>query len=329
MTLTKQQVISVVAPSKLNLTFEILGKREDGYHEVATVLHAIDLADTIVFATDPKSDFSVELLSADNGLSPVFPLDDTNLICRACQAFNQFAGKSPPFSLRVLVKKIIPVGAGLAGGSADAAAALVALNTLSQKNLTLSQLQEIAKDIGSDVPFCLSGGTALGLGRGEKIIPLASELAFHFVIFKPKQISVSTPWAYGVFDEQKAHGNASAPAKTRSENVFRLLENRNHLEALKEFGNDFETIIFKHFGYLKEAKETLAELGSLTCHLTGSGPTLYALVDDPKQAKQLAERIKKLSFKAISSDGLRYETISFDAWVAKSLPHGAKVFASS
>jgi 4-diphosphocytidyl-2-C-methyl-D-erythritol kinase len=329
MTLPKQQVISVVAPGKLNLTFDILGKREDGYHDVATVLQTIDLVDTIVFATDPKSDFSIELLSADNGSSIAFPLDDTNLICRACEAFNQFTGSAPGFSLRVLVKKVIPVGAGLAGGSADAAATLIALNTLTGKNLPLSQLQEIAKSLGSDVPFCLIGGTALGLGRGDNVTPLATECNFHYVIVKPKQVSVSTPWAYGLFDEQIAYRKDLQSAKGRSESVFRMLENSSTEDAQKEFGNDFELIIFEQFGYLRKAKEALVGFGSLACHLTGSGPTIYALASDQAQAKRLAGHVKKLSFTVPSSDGLRNETVSFDAWVAKSLPHGARVVAAS
>jgi len=326
--LTKQ-VISVLAPAKLNLTFDILGKRDDGFHEVATVLQSIDLADTIVFASDPTSEFKVELLSADDGLNTDFPLDDTNLICQAFKAFNEFVGKRPAFSLRVLVKKAIPIGAGLAGGSADAAAALVALNTLAEKILPDSDLVEIAKTVGSDVPFCLSGGTALGLGRGEEITPLAHACPFAFVICKPKQVSVSTPWAYGTFDELTAHRKNFEPAKGRSENVFKLLTNLKHEEAQKEFGNDFENVIFEHFEYLKNAKDALLELGSQTCHLTGSGPTIYALASDQEQAKRLAAEAKKLSFTVPSSDGLRYETISFDAWVAKSLPHGAKVVAAS
>jgi 4-diphosphocytidyl-2-C-methyl-D-erythritol kinase len=329
MTALTQQVISVVAPGKLNLTFDILGKREDGYHEVATVLQGIDLADTIVFATDPKSQFNVELLSADNGSNFDFPLDDTNLICRAFKAFNEFVGTAPLFSLRVLLKKVIPVGGGLAGGSADAAAALIALNTLTEKKLPDLDLLEIAKKVGSDVPFCLRGGTALGLGRGENIKTLTSQCDFHFVICTPKQISVSTPWAYGVFDEQSLHRKNLQPSKGRSENVFRLLENSNHEDAQKEFGNDFEKIIFEHFSYLKDLKEALLGFGSQACHLTGSGPTIYALANDQTQAKRLAEEAKKLSFTVPASDGLRYEKISFDAWVARSCPHGAKVVAAS
>jgi len=328
MNLTQQQIVSVVAPGKLNLTFEILGTREDGYHEVATVFHAIDLADTIVFVAQPDKEFSVELSVADDGSFVSIPLDDSNLICRACHAFNQFVGESPGFSLRVMVKKAIPVGAGLAGGSADAAAALLAMNRLTQRSLALTQLQEIASDLGSDVTFCLTGGTALGLGRGEKLTAASNSPEYDFVIFKPKQVSVSTPWAYKTYDQTKAPGQ-SQTAKDKSERVLAMFAQGNFQDAPASFGNDFEALIFEHFPYLKEAKQSVIALGPIACHLTGKGPTMYALARDSAQAEQLIAHIKKLSYRTTSSDGLRYETITFDAWIAKSLAHGAKIVASS
>jgi len=328
MTTTKNRTLSVIAPSKLNLTFEITRIRDDGYHDISTILQAIDLVDTLHFSAQSSEQFSLDLFASGNGASAQFPLDASNLICKASNAFNQYLGSIPRASLSVAIEKRIPIGSGLAGGSADAAATLLALNELFRSNLQASQLSQIAASIGSDVPFLLDGGTALGQGRGEKITLLANNSVLYFLIAKPIGLSVSTPWAYNAFDEHLSAKKISLSTGWRSEKIAARRDNLNLLEASGDFGNDFEDLIFSSYPFLSEAKQRILDWGCLSCHMTGSGPTIFALLESERQAKLLAEQVRNLCLTDSSSKETRKEEIRFECWTAKSIPHGVKILAT-
>jgi 4-diphosphocytidyl-2-C-methyl-D-erythritol kinase len=328
MTTLKNQKLSVIAPSKLNLTFEIIRIRNDGYHDVSTILQAIDLVDTLHFSVQSSEQFSLELFASGNGASAHFPLDESNLICKASNAFNQYFGSIPCASLRVAIEKKIPIGSGLAGGSADAAATLMALNELYRSNLQASQLSQIAASIGSDIPFLLEGGTAFGQGRGDEITSLANKSVLYFLIAKPIGLSVSTPWAYKAFDEQLSAQKKSFSTGQRSEKIAARRDNLNLLEVSRDFGNDFEDLIFSNYTFLSEAKQRILDWGCISCHMTGSGPTIFALMENERQAKLLAERVRNLCLTDSSSKETRKEEIRFECWTAKSIPHGVKILAT-
>ncbi|MBD0265927.1 MAG: 4-(cytidine 5'-diphospho)-2-C-methyl-D-erythritol kinase, partial [Tolypothrix sp. Co-bin9] len=192
---------SLIAPAKINLYLEIIGDRPDGYHELAMILQSIGLADQI----------QVHSISTDNIRvhcnHPQVPTDKSNLAYRAAElmvrqfpeAFARYGG------VEITVNKQIPVAAGLAGGSTNAAAVLVGIDLLWKLGLTQSELEELGGILGSDVPFCVAGGTAIATGRGEQLSPLPSLDNIYVVLGKYRSLEVSTPWAYKTYRQQFGH----------------------------------------------------------------------------------------------------------------------------
>ena len=183
--------VRVLAPAKINLHLEVLGIRADGFHELAMVMQSIDLADELI--CDNTADGQIQLSCDVEGLST----GDDNLISRAALLLRSRSGFNE-LGASIHLKKRIPIGAGLAGGSSDGAAALVALNTLWGLGHSTQSLEAMAADLGSDMPFCVSGGTQLCFGRGERLEACPSPAsAMGVVLVKDPTVSVSTPWAYG------------------------------------------------------------------------------------------------------------------------------------
>lgn len=298
----KKQTITVEAPAKVNLTFEITGTFDDGYHSVKTLMQAISLADVLTFTIEPAQKLSVEI--ALDGLAyGDFPLGQDNLISRAIRLFLNSATwqeSPPPLSIKVQTKKRIPIGAGLAGGSADAAAALVALNQYFDRPLEQETLLEIGSQLGADVPFCLSGGTMVGTGRGDKLEAVNCSNELHFVLAKPRHLGIATPWAYKTFDATREKLGLSERLKDRgiaddaTDFARQALTDEDFDRAIKAFGNDFEQAIFPHYKELKATKHRFLEAGALSCHMTGSGPTIYALAADREAAEKLKEKFSEL-----------------------------------
>src|SRR5919202_6678894 len=192
---------SLIAPAKINLYLENLGDRPDGYHELAMILQSIELADQIevrAIGTDTI------LIHCDH---PQVPSDPSNLAYRAVElmakvfpdVFAKFGG------VEITIKKHIPVAAGLAGGSTNAAAVLVGVDMMWQLGLTQPELQDLAAQLGSDVPFCLAGGTALATGRGEQLTALPGLDPLYVVLAKDQNLMISTPWAYQSYRAQFGH----------------------------------------------------------------------------------------------------------------------------
>jgi 4-diphosphocytidyl-2-C-methyl-D-erythritol kinase len=316
---TGVRTIAVEAPAKLNLTFDILGTRPDGYHEISTIFQAISLSDRLEFSVAPQASFEIQLKTKSSENLDQFPLDESNLIVKAARLFFKEKSIETNFALRVEVQKDIPIGAGLAGGSSNAAATLLALNELFLPSLENEQLMELASSLGSDIPFCLLGGAALGGGRGELLSSLVVP-AMHLVIVKPKGFSISTPWAYRTFDSESDRPTRFAP-KSRSE-VAAELEPKTLKALSQHFGNDFERLIFKHHPFLAQAKKTLLELGCSVAYLTGSGPTIYGLVENESSAKKISKQFLETSF----SD--KNGPIQFESWVVHTIDHGVRVINS-
>ncbi|MBD2020254.1 4-(cytidine 5'-diphospho)-2-C-methyl-D-erythritol kinase, partial [Leptolyngbya sp. FACHB-36] len=189
---------SLIAPAKINLYLEILGDRPDGYHELVMVLQSVDLADQIELRANGTSTIH---MACDH---PEVPRDHTNLAYRAAELMcQQFSDSFDRYgAVDIAIYKQIPVGAGLAGGSSNAAAVLVGMNLMWQLGLTQSELQELGAQLGSDVPFCITGGTALATGRGEKLDTLPELDQLYVVLAKYRSLSVSTIWAYQTYRQQ-------------------------------------------------------------------------------------------------------------------------------
>ncbi|HET7698396.1 MAG TPA: 4-(cytidine 5'-diphospho)-2-C-methyl-D-erythritol kinase [Vicinamibacterales bacterium] len=253
---------TVRAHAKVNLDLRVLGVRADGNHELRTVFQGIELHDTLVCRERPGP-FTLQCRT------PGVPLDDRNLIWRAAAALWTALGRAgAPRDVVVRIEKQIPLEAGLGGGSSDAAAALVALGRL-WGGAALTLLREVGATIGADVPFFLSGGTALGLGRGEEIYPLV-DLPPHFVVIVRPPFGVSTAEAYGWYDEDRASGQRDenrelqqlpVPWPTRAAQMI----------------NDLEPPVIRRHPEIAGFKAQLRELGATAAAMSGSGSAVFGL----------------------------------------------------
>ena len=258
-------MLSLKAYAKINLTLEVLGRRDDGYHEVATIMQTIDLHDTVRLS--PADD--ITLTCDDPSLQ-----SSENLAYRAAQLLQQESGYNG--GAHIAIDKAIPVSAGLGGGSSDAAATLRGLNDLWQLGMTNAQLETLGAKLGSDVPFLLQGGTAIALGRGERIRRLP-----------PADVQ----WLVLVTPDVRHTGEV--PSKTAA--LYGMLTPSNHtrgfltrkLEARIRGGGDvpaqflfnaFDDVAFDAYPGLEQCWNTFTELGAREIHLSGSGPSIYALM---------------------------------------------------
>ena len=250
------------AHAKVNLDLRVLGSRADGYHELRTVFQTIDLHDTLT-AQEKPGPFVLKCRT------PGVPLDDKNLVWRAGAALWKALGRGgDPCDAVITIEKGIPLEAGLGGGSADAAAGLHVLARL-WGGAPLSLLREVASGIGSDVPFFLSGGTALGLGRGEEIYPLV-DLPRHWIVVVLPPFGVSTAEAYAWYDEDRAAG---------------VREPRGELQILPvpwptraaQMINDLEPPVLRRHPEIGAIKAALKEAGAVAAAMSGSGSAVFGL----------------------------------------------------
>ena len=258
-------MLTLKAYAKINLTLEALGRRDDGYHEVATIMQTVDIHDTVRLA--PAEDIT---LSCDD---PSLQSPD-NLAYKAAELLRQESGYTG--GAHIVIDKAIPVSAGLGGGSSDAAATLRGLNELWQLHMTPAQIETIAAKLGSDVPFLLRGGTAIGLGRGERIRRLPPANVQWLVVVTPDVRHIGdtpskTAALYGML----------TPANYTKGFLTRKLEARirggGDVPAQFLF-NAFDDVAFDAYAGLEECWNTFTELGAREIHLSGSGPSMYALM---------------------------------------------------
>ena len=272
--------LTVLAPAKINLHLEVLGLRADGFHELAMVMQSLDLVDTLVF--NPTADGQIRL-RCDN---PDLSTDGSNLIVRAAELLRARAGL-PELGARIDLQKRIPIGAGLAGGSSDGAAALVGLNALWGCGFAAAELQSMAAALGSDMPFCLEGGTQLCFGRGERLEPLglAQPPRFGVLLMKHPEASVSTPWAYGrcrdlrgdFYLEHEADF-AQRRQALRQGPLVAALAGEAPLPRLR---NDLQAVVEPEVSSVDKGLALLRSLdGPLAVAMSGSGPSLFALYED-------------------------------------------------
>lgn len=274
------QTIRFPAYAKVNFGLSILGKRNDGFHEIETVLQQIDLKDEIeVKGTDQqKIGFSCD--HSD------LPVGDSNLCVSAAKLLQQAAKVQK--GVRIHLKKTIPIGAGLGGGSSNAAVVLLALNKLWGVDLSVGELQVLASELGSDIPFFILGGTAFATGKGDNLQPAKlTTNNFAFVIIFP-EIAVSTKWAYGQL-------NLSLTIKKKNSNFMSFNDiNINDVDFVTSCKNEFEEVIFVKHPILGEIKRQLYESNALFASMSGSGSALYGVFRNEDDAfevkKQFQER---------------------------------------
>jgi 4-diphosphocytidyl-2-C-methyl-D-erythritol kinase len=275
--------IKVLAPAKVNLCLEVSGLRPDGYHEIRSILQQIDITDELVLRRDPALEvFEFELDPPVPGVPP----GEENLCWRAYRRFREVAGAHvADEGLRLTLGKRIPVAAGLGGGSADAAATLVALNLLYGGLLDEPSMLEIAADLGSDVSFFLRGGTALAEGRGERVRRMAEAAPLWVVLAKPPR-ALSAGEVYRTFDSlgsEGAIGGSCDPAAWE-----RVLREGEVVPIERMMRNDLQPAVL---GSAPECEELIsaAQAAGAGAMVSGSGPTVFALAKDPARARMLMQ----------------------------------------
>jgi len=260
------------AHAKLNLGLQVLGRRPDGYHELRTVLQSISLHDAVSVTTGGDG---VDVACDDAAV----PDGEANICHRAASAFRERAGIADGVSVRIA--KRIPAGSGLGGASADAAATLIALSAICGDSGAPEIPDELAPQIGADVPFCLAGGTALAMGIGERIQPLARNCALWFVVAKPPR-EVGTAWAYGLLDETGA-GEYDA-----EQDLLSPLARGDVELVARSLGNAFWQPVATELPELRAIRERLLAAGALGSTLTGSGSAVYGLFASAADAERAA-----------------------------------------
>ncbi len=280
--LTAPPSLKVRAFAKINLTLDVFSRRADGYHGLASVMQAISLHDTLTLTRreEPGIGFTCAALDGSD-----VPADETNLAYRAALSAFQAAseaGVGIDSGVTIHLEKRIPSQAGLGGGSSDAAAALLSVNSLFGLKLSVETLHRCAAALGSDVPFFLTGGTATARGRGENLTALPDMPPCWLVVVKPEE-SVSTGWAYTQLDA--VVDRASHRATKRMEEALRTQDNERMLAFAS---NDFELPVFMHFPRLAWLHDELRMAGALTAHLCGSGSALYGTAPDEAAARRIA-----------------------------------------
>jgi len=275
--------MKVRAYAKINLGLEVLSRRSDGYHEIRTILQTVDMYDRLSFQI---RDSGVELVTDD----PDLPTDEGNLVVRAARMLAEEVKEAR--GAYVELKKTIPAGRGLGGGSSDAAMTLLALNELWQAGLSELDLCRLAGRIGMDVPFFLVGGAALGIGRGEEVFPLDCQLEVPIVLILP-DFAISTAEAYGSLILTKRE-----PSLKLRDLALSYLGGRKELLDLV---NDLEFATLDHTPAIHEYKEQLLELGASLSLMSGSGSAVFGIFDHEALARSAAARLETKGIRAIAT----------------------------
>ncbi|HVM28681.1 MAG TPA: 4-(cytidine 5'-diphospho)-2-C-methyl-D-erythritol kinase [Mycobacteriales bacterium] len=277
---TRSRVVAR-APAKINLHLSVGRLRRDGFHDLITVFHAVSLTDEV---TATPSDRLSIVVDGDDAAS--VPADATNLAWRAAALLADHTGRAPGVALRI--RKSIPVAGGCAGGSADAAAALVACDALWGTGMTREGLASLAARLGSDVPFSLHGGTAMGTGRGERLTPVLARGSYAWVLALADG-GLSTPAVYGELDRLRAGGRVAVAAQPSG--VLAALRSGDATGLGRALHNDLQPAALALAPGLSALLEAGRGLGALGCLVSGSGPTVALLAESPSAADDLAARL--------------------------------------
>ena len=270
--------ISLKALAKINLGLDVLGKREDGYHEVRMVMQTIHLYDRVEIKKTRSPHIHVETNLY------YLPVNEDNLVYRAAKLMkDEFQIKE---GVRIVLQKFIPVAAGLAGGSSDAAAVLVGMNRIFNLGLKQNKLMELGLKIGADVPFCIMRGTALAEGSGEKLTALPPMPKCPVLIAKPA-ISVSTK---AVYEGLKLYDGMEHPD---IDGVMEGIQQKDLKGVASHMGNILETVTIPMYPVIEDIKKLMLENGALNAMMSGSGPTVFGLFPNEKEIRRAYEALKQ------------------------------------
>ena len=257
--------------AKINIGLDIIGRREDGYHEVKMIMQSVDLKDSMTLTVNDTDIVTIKTDSKD------IPADDSNIVVKAIKLLKQEYGIKK--GITVELKKNIPIAGGMAGGSADAAAALRGMNELFDLKLDNNRLCEFGVKLGADVPYCIMGGTMLSEGIGEVLTPVKAAPDCYVAIVKPA-FSVSTKKVYEAYDglpcDRIIHPDIDGIIDTINEGDL--------YKMCAYMGNALESVTVNEYPYIAEIKEKLEKKGAIKAMMSGSGPTVFAIFDDEDKA---------------------------------------------
>ena len=262
--------------AKINLGLDVVRRLPNGYHEVRMIMQTVGICDVLTFQ---KAASGIQLVVDNEEL----PTDGNNLICKAAKLLLESAGIEG--GVRITLEKHIPIAAGMAGGSTDAAAALLGINELYEIGYDVDKLKQLGVKIGADVPYCIQGGTALAEGIGEVLSPLPTPPVCHLVIAKP-DINVSTKFVY---ENLRANELESHPD---IDGMIEGLETGDLKAITDRLANVLETVTVPAYPIIDEIKQTMLDGGAEGALMSGSGPTVFGIFTELDKAKQAAKRIE-------------------------------------
>ncbi|MDO4620234.1 MAG: 4-(cytidine 5'-diphospho)-2-C-methyl-D-erythritol kinase [Lachnospiraceae bacterium] len=268
------------ATAKINLSLDVLGKRDDGYHEVRMIMQMVGMYDRLTLqAVSGKSGIALETNL------PYLPTDDNNLVVRAAKLLMEEKGVTDGVKIRL--DKFIPVAAGLAGGSSDAAQTMIGVNRMFHLGYSMEELMARGKQIGADVPYCIMGGTALSEGIGEILTPLPTMPDCRILLCKPS-VSVSTKDVYKSIDEKEnlRHPDVDAQLQALQNGDLRALA------APDAMYNVLEEVTGEKYPIISEIEQAMLKEGALNAVMSGSGPTVFGIFDDADAAERCRDHLR-------------------------------------
>ncbi len=267
--------LTLNAYAKVNLTLDVRGRRPDGYHEVETVLHTLELHDTVILR---EAERGIRVLCDHRRV----PSDEQNLVFRTAQLLQESCGVSQ--GVEIELRKQIPPASGLGGGSSDAAVTLLGLAQMWKLRLDHGQLLELGSQLGSDVPFFLVGGAALATGRGEQL-RLLPTLPTTWVVVACPEVEVSTAWAYAQLD------STTIARRPNTERLVEALRREDVAAVAQELCNVFEPVVSRYHPQVSALKQRMLAAGALGAAMTGTGPAVYGLFPGEAEARQAARSL--------------------------------------
>ena len=270
--------IVINAMAKINLGLDVLRRRENGYHDVKMIMQTVDIYDTLEFEKREDSQIIIKVDAME------LPTDENNLIYKATKLL--FEKRDVKEGVEITLTKRIPIAAGMAGGSTDAAAALVGINRLFDLGFSMEELKEVGVKIGADVPYCIEGGTALSEGIGEILTKLPDAPDCFVVVAKP-EISVSTKYVY-----ENLHAN-ELKYHPDIDGMVEAIRNQELAGVCKRMENVLETVTEKKYPVISQLKQMLLEAGAENSLMSGSGPTVFAIFKEEAKAKEALKKVEE------------------------------------
>lgn len=296
--------IRLEAHAKINLSLDVLRKREDGYHEVRMIMQSLGLCDEVWMRACPEDGISLSPYGGE--VCPGVPYDEKNLMYRAAALMKERFGIREGVELRLL--KRIPSAAGLAGGSADAAAVILGMNELFDIHAGFPLLSEVGLSVGADVPYCLMGGTALAEGIGERLTKLPPAPMCQVLLVKP-EAGISTREVY----ESLRVNERPAEAHPDIDGVMSALQGKNFKKLATRMGNILELAALPMVPEIETIRKALLSMGAVAALMSGSGPTVFGLYTDADSRHQAAEAFREGSFRGLAKDVIETEFYRFTA----------------